>query len=145
MKLTPTHSGAMGSMVELELPRGREAPALARQWLVDSFAAGLDHGELERAKLLTTELVTNAVVHGLGKITLRAQLDDDRVLVEVIDEGTGFERRMRGREFDSAGGRGLEIVDAEASRWGIHEGTTHVWFEIERAGPRLGSFKNPAN
>jgi hypothetical protein len=31
-------------------------------------------------------------------------------------------------------------VDDQASRWGIHEGTTHVWFEVERprSAPRRG-------
>jgi hypothetical protein len=42
------------------------------------------------------------------------------------------------------GGWGLSIVDALASRWGVHEGTTHVWFELERPGPRLGSGGRPA-
>ncbi len=84
-------------------------------------------------------------MHGRGEITLRAHLDEDRLLVEVIDEGGGFERTVLNSDFDSIGGRGLAIVDAEASRWGIHEGTTHVWFELERPGPRLGSEKNPAD
>lgn len=94
-------------------------------------------------KLLTSELVTNAVIHGTGKVTLHGAIDKDRVLVEVVDEGHGFERTLRKRDFDDIGGRGLMIVDAEASRWGIHEGTTHVWFELERTGPRLGEAENP--
>jgi hypothetical protein len=49
-------------------------------------------------------------------------------VVEVIDQGHGCERTMQERDFDSVGGRGLGIVDAEASRWGIHEGASHVWF-----------------
>jgi len=69
---------------------------------------------------------------------LRATLDEDRLLVEVIDEGNGFERTIRQQDFPSIGGRGLAIVDAEASRWGIHAATTNVWFELERPGPRLG-------
>ena len=28
------------------------------------------------------------------------------------------------------------IVEAVTSRWGIHEGTTHVWAEFERSDPR---------
>jgi anti-sigma regulatory factor (Ser/Thr protein kinase) len=99
--------------------------------------------ELEVARLLVSELVTNAVVHGHGDIVMRAQLDDDRLLVEVIDEGGGFERTLRQHDFASIGGRGLAIVDTAASRWGIHEGTTHVWFELERPGPRLGAAGKP--
>ena len=103
----------------------------------------LDRDELDRAKVMVSELVTNAVMHGRGVISLRASLDQDRLLVEVIDEGSGFERVVRERSFEELGGRGLDIVDAEASRWGLYEGTTHVWFEIERSGPRLGAEDTP--
>ena len=68
-------------------------------------------------------------------IILRAELDADRLLVEVIGEGHGFERTIRLRDTESVGGRGLGIMDTVASRWRIHEGTTHVWFELERPAP----------
>jgi anti-sigma regulatory factor (Ser/Thr protein kinase) len=134
-----------GQIFEMDLPRKRGAPALARRSLTRSFAGEVERDALRTAELLVSELVTNAVMHGRGKITLRAQVDEDRLLVEVIDEGEGFERTVRHSDFDNVGGRGLAIVDAEASRWGIHEGTTHVWFELERPGPRLGPDKNPAD
>jgi anti-sigma regulatory factor (Ser/Thr protein kinase) len=111
--------------------------------LNDWFAAEIDGALLHRAQLLTSELVTNAYVHGHGAIELRAALDEDRLLVEVTDEGSGFERQVGARSLDALGGRGLSIVDGEASRWGIHEGTTHVWFELERPGPRLGEEAKP--
>jgi anti-sigma regulatory factor (Ser/Thr protein kinase) len=104
----------------------------------------LEADELHNAKLLASELVTNAVLHGKGRIILRVDLDDDRLLVEVIDEGAGFEHRARRSEFEDLHGRGLAIVESESSRWGIHEGTTHVWFELERPGPRLGETGKPA-
>lgn len=134
-----------GETFEKDLPRTRGAPALARRSLASWFAGGLERDQLRKAELLVSELVTNAVMHGRGKITLRAQVDENRVLVEVIDEGGGFERIARRDDFDSVGGRGLAIVDSEASRWGIHEGTTHVWFELEQPGPRLGPDENPAD
>ena len=84
-----------------------------------------------------SELTTNALLHGAGQITLRARLDEDRLLVELVDEGSGFERDLRQHDFSRVGGWGLELVECAASRWGVHEGTTHVWFELERAGPRL--------
>jgi anti-sigma regulatory factor (Ser/Thr protein kinase) len=107
------------------------------------FRGALQREELDTAKLLTSELVANAVVHGQGRITLRGGLDDHRVLVEVIDEGQGFERDIRRRDFDELHGRGLAIVESESSRWGVHEGTTHVWFELELSGPRLGPEAKP--
>jgi anti-sigma regulatory factor (Ser/Thr protein kinase) len=124
---------------EVQLPRDTRAPRQARELLVECFGAMLRPGALDTAKLLTSELVTNAVVHGEGDIRLRAQLDEDRLLVEVIDQGCGFERVFRDRARDELGGWGLRLVDTEASRWGVHEGITHVWFELERPGPRLVS------
>ena len=130
--------------VEVELPRDPIAGGKARRLLEAMAADSHDMGELGRAKLLVTELVNNAVLHGQGAIILRADLDEDRLHVEVIDEGSGFEREVREQGADELGGRGLSLVDSESSRWGVHEGTTHVWFEIERPGPRLGAEKKPS-
>jgi anti-sigma regulatory factor (Ser/Thr protein kinase) len=129
--------------VEVELPRDPTAGARARRLLEGMVSGTLDIGELSRAKLLVTELVNNAVLHGQGSITFIADLDEDRLHVEVIDEGSGFEREVREQGAEDLGGRGLILVDAESSRWGVHEGTTHVWFEIERPGPRLGPERKP--
>jgi anti-sigma regulatory factor (Ser/Thr protein kinase) len=128
---------------EQVLPRSHDAPWLGRKALARWFGAALEPDELHQAKLLASELVTNAVLHGEGEIVLRGQFDEDRLLVEVIDEGHGFEHAVRQRDFADLSGRGLSIVDAESSRWGIHDGTTHVWFELERQGPRLGTEKKP--
>jgi anti-sigma regulatory factor (Ser/Thr protein kinase) len=128
---------------EMELPRSPHAPSLARRALTQWYGGNLESEELHRVKLLASELVTNAVVHGDGAIHLRADLDEDRIIVEVLDQGSGFEHDVREVPFDELRGRGLGIVDAASSRWGIHEGTTHVWFELERAGPRVGVAKKP--
>jgi anti-sigma regulatory factor (Ser/Thr protein kinase) len=137
----------MGRLVDesldVELPRDPGAPSRARRLIGELGASTLDRDELDRARVIVSELVTNAVLHGRGVISLRASLDRDRLFVEVIDEGSGFERVVRERTFEDLHGRGLDIVDAEASRWGLYEGTTHVWFEIERAGPRLGAEDTP--
>lgn len=128
---------------ELHLPRDRQAPRLAREALARWYGGLLEDEELEVAKLLVSELVTNAVVHGAGRILLGSELDDDRLLIEAVDEGSGFEHTVRQVPFDELSGRGLAIVDATSSRWGIYDGTTHVWAEIERKGPRLGARKHP--
>jgi anti-sigma regulatory factor (Ser/Thr protein kinase) len=129
--------------MELTYDRARDSVGQARRAVADWLSPRVDPEELDRVKLLVSELVTNAVLHGQGDIRVRADVNEDRVLVEVIDEGQGFEHDLRSHDFDTVGGRGLMIVDAEASRWGVHEGTTHVWFELERAGPRLGPEQNP--
>jgi anti-sigma regulatory factor (Ser/Thr protein kinase) len=124
--------------LQVALPRARFAPGDARRALRNVCADHVEEDLLVDAELLVSELVTNAIRHGRGEISLCARVDDDRLLVEVIDEGSGFEHELRRREFEQVGGWGLDIVDDVSSRWGVHEGTTHVWFELERRGPRLG-------
>jgi anti-sigma regulatory factor (Ser/Thr protein kinase) len=99
----------------------------------------LADGKLMTARLLVSELVSNAVTHGRGRITLRAELFKRCLLVEVIDEGAGFEHELRERDFQTpaAGGWGLSVVDAEASHWGVCPDSSRIWFELERPGPWL--------
>jgi PAS domain S-box-containing protein len=136
-------AGFADKRIQVNLPRDVNAPAMARRLVSGAFGDWLDEEELQRAKLAVSELTTNAVLHGKGEITLFADMDERRLMVEVVDEGSGFEYTVREHDFDRIGGRGLNLVDAESSRWGMHEGTTHVWFEIERRGPRLGTDQRP--
>lgn len=105
-----------------------------RRWCTDRIEADL----LTDAELLVSELAANAILHGQGQIGLRARLDEERLLVGVIDEGCEFERDLRSAGFRQVAGWGLCFVEDLSTRWGIHEGPTHVWFELERRGPRLG-------
>ena len=124
-------SASVPDRLELHLSPTPHAPMIARRRVAERFASGLDNGELQNAKLLISELVTNAVMHGHGPIELLALLDESRLTVDISDRGEGFERPRHERDPDAIGGYGLNIVDALASRWGIHEGSSHVWFEIE--------------
>jgi len=127
----PGNGGGMRS-VQLKLAPDPGVPAAARRLLERSFGDWLDPAELERAKLAVSELTTNAVCHGRGEITLQAELAPDRLLVEVIDQGPGFEHVAAPAELEKIGGWGLRLVDAQTSRWGVGEGATRVWFEIQR-------------
>jgi hypothetical protein len=82
------------------------------------------------AETVVSELVSNAVVHGVGTIRLVLDVTDDAVRGEVVDEGVGFELEVRDRGVEAVGGRGLRLVGTLARRWGIHDGSSHVWFEI---------------
>ena len=69
---------------------------------------------------------------------------------EVIDAGGGFEHVLREAGPYATSGRGLLIVDRLTTRWGVHEGTTHVWFEIltgshaqQGTGPHVGEERRP--
>jgi len=82
------------------------------------------------ALLVSSELVTNAYRHGEGEIELRLSVHEDRVRIEVIDDGQRQAPAVRERASDETGGWGLQIVDQLALQWGVLEGTTHVWADL---------------
>jgi anti-sigma regulatory factor (Ser/Thr protein kinase) len=112
-----------------------DAPAQARGALevFDQILAGK---ALEDLQLVVSELITNSVRFGPKRaISLVLRVDDDGVVRgEVIDQGDGELAKIEMVPEPSLdGGWGLHLVDRVASSWGVHEGSTHVWFEL---GPR---------
>jgi len=112
----------------LVLPRDVHAPALARR---EVGALGLDSRLHADASLLVSELVTNSVLHGAGEaVRVRLETDDlGGLRCEVLDDGAGFLPTPPAVRRD-AGGWGLQLVDRLADRWGVADGSTHVWFEL---------------
>ncbi|WP_183107096.1 SpoIIE family protein phosphatase [Streptomyces sp. 1114.5] len=83
------------------------------------------------AELLTSELITNALVHAGSPTQLR--LFCNRVLtVEVADQEAAAPRIRRARTEDE-GGRGIHLVNELAHRWGSRRTADGkvVWFELE--------------
>src|SRR5687768_9616091 len=68
------------------LPRSPDSTRTARR-LVREHATTLGSQRREDATLLASELVTNALVHGIGTITLRIDVEPAALRVEVSDEG----------------------------------------------------------
>jgi anti-sigma regulatory factor (Ser/Thr protein kinase) len=122
----------------LTLPPDSSAASLARAAATRFLAHKVRPTRLGDLSLVISELVTNASVHGRGTIILRLQLDGQTIRGEVIDDGAGFKREIRARGPEDVGGRGLFVVDALTNRWGVDEGTTHVWFEIESQSTASG-------
>ena len=84
--------------------------------------------------LLVSELVTNTSSTA-ATATCKLQIDapePKRLRVEVINQGASFEPKARTRPATEPGGWGLHLVETLADRWGVHAGSTHVWFEIDR-------------
>jgi anti-sigma regulatory factor (Ser/Thr protein kinase) len=135
--------------LSFEVPRHEHGPALARGQVRDEFAGRVPQRQLDDLLVIVSELTTNALLYGSGEIRLRVQLEGGLLRGEVSDEGSGFERKVKRRGVDAVGGNGLEMVGALAGRWGIHEGSSHVWFELqpgderEPVDPRLGAEQRP--
>ncbi|HSJ50237.1 MAG TPA: PAS domain S-box protein, partial [Actinomycetota bacterium] len=127
---------ALGMVAERRFPPEATAAAEARRALDDLLGPHLDDAALENARLLASELVANAVLHGPkgphADILLRVSVREAVVRVEVIDDGPGFVRPRRPPE--GTGGWGLVLVESVADRWGIERGgPTTVWFELARS------------
>jgi anti-sigma regulatory factor (Ser/Thr protein kinase) len=123
----------MSSTVTFDIPRDSTAPSAARcaiEALNDCIAPDV----VPDVKLLVSELITNSVKYGgEGEVTLKVEAEDPRKLrVEVIDQGVGFVPVPRDRPATDVGGWGLHLVRTLSNRWGVYEGSTHVWFEIDR-------------
>jgi anti-sigma regulatory factor (Ser/Thr protein kinase) len=121
----------MSAVLSVELPRTPEAAFLARRAL-DDLEGRLDENVLPDVRLLVSELITNSVKYGgAGPVRLEVQASPQSVRAEIIDQGTGFTPVTRDDDLDRVGGWGLHLTEQLTSRWGTHEGSTHVWFEID--------------
>jgi anti-sigma regulatory factor (Ser/Thr protein kinase) len=125
----------MSLAVEHELPKNGDAPGLARDF-IRSLDGQVPQDLVADANLLVSELVTNGVKYGgEGRIVLQIEAGPDRMRAEIVDQGSGFEHQTRATRKltpGDEGGWGLELVETLADEWGVHEGSTHVWFEIRR-------------
>lgn len=94
-----------------------------------------DQDATEVAVLLTTELVTNAIVHARTDFALRVSAHDDRLRVEVSDSSHEPPRLVPIRGLEDHG-RGLHLVDALSDSWGVDWADDHkvVWFELTLGG-----------
>jgi anti-sigma regulatory factor (Ser/Thr protein kinase) len=115
------------------LPAEPAAVSQARSVVRLSLAL-TDEDLVDLVVLLADEVVTNAVVHGVGPIDLAVDANEERVKVMVGDRSeVPPSPRLAPRYAED--GRGLSIVEAIASRWGVSptEAGKSVWFEIDRA------------
>lgn len=81
--------------------------------------------------LLTTELVTNAVLHAGSVMGVRITCRDRAVRVEVRDSSPKVPTTQP-YGVDAQTGRGLALVAAQADEWGVEELADGkvVWFEV---------------
>lgn len=122
----------------LDLPGSLQAASSARRAIVERFGELLTAEEQDALRLLVTELVNNAVVHGGADaehhVIVHLAVAPERIRTEVCDGGPGLDPgELPSRRGHGEGGNGLVILDALASRWGVSmDDGTCVWFELDR-------------
>jgi anti-sigma regulatory factor (Ser/Thr protein kinase) len=128
--------------VELVLPAEPSSPQVAREAIAG--LGNLSPDLLDRAQLITSELVTNGVRHGNSKpgahIRLSAELHPDFLRIEVTSPAASSRPTMQARGELRSSGYGLIIVDALSDRWGSSvDGAVRVWCELGlKASPAVG-------
>jgi anti-sigma regulatory factor (Ser/Thr protein kinase) len=120
--------------LDLTLAPEARSVAEARTRVCDAIAPEFGANDVERLRLLVSELVTNAVRHGDGSepVELHATWNSE-VRIEVSDHGDGFTPTPRIGALDEPGGFGLYLVGQLADRWGVEtDAGTTVWFVLRR-------------
>ena len=120
--------------LDIEIPNTAKAPSHARR-AVDQLGDAIDPTIRHDVLLLVSELVTNGVKYGREGSAVRLHIDAPaprKLRVEVVNQGASFEPKARDKPVTVVGAWGLHLVEELTDRWGVHEGSTHVWFEIDR-------------
>ena len=111
-------AGTQGPMSSvLRLRAEPSAVRRARDFVRDESAAITDPAR-DAAVLMVSELVTNAVLHGSPPIAVMVHGARWGVQVSVLDDHPG-RPVVRPHSRDVTGGRGMQVIDALATAWGV--------------------------
>ena len=122
---------------EVVLPGVAQSVAVARRCVGEMLVAA-GYRVVEDARLIVSELITNALVHtasGLhgGVVTVEVvAVDAEVVRVEVTDDEAVTVPRVRVSGDDECHGRGLWLVEQVSLKWGVRllgAGQRAVWAE----------------
>ncbi|HET9899682.1 MAG TPA: ATP-binding protein [Actinomycetes bacterium] len=131
---SPTDFGS-----SMELPHAPSSVGLARRRLSDELAEHhVSRTTVDDAALVLSEILSNALKHARplesGHVEVSWDVLLDGTVCLAVTDGGSTTRPVVGRPSVSAlGGRGLGIVAALASEWGVDgpvPGTTTVWARL---------------
>jgi DNA-binding NarL/FixJ family response regulator len=109
-----------------------QTPRLARRFVNSALDRWGAKSEIELVELLVSELVTNSILHARSDVEVSVTIAADVARVSVFDSSPDPPVRKTVRP-DGTTGRGLLMLDALSSAWGIAfaPGGKSVWFEIK--------------
>lgn len=135
-----THPRARSGQFAVQLSATRRGARLARLLATEQLRSwGLP---LEDAGLVVAELAANAALHGYvpGRdFRVLLTVDGDTLRIEVADVRGDQLPRVQAPHDAAECGRGLLLVEALATRWGVEHGPfprKTVWAEIALTGSR---------
>lgn len=136
-----THSVGRTCVV---LPCDPTSASAARRFATDTLQECVSEDVRDVVELLLSEVVTNALLHAGSEVEVCVIGGSDGVRVEVVDKSRALpaQRHWAG---DASTGRGLALVDALATGWGVDhstEGGKVVWFTVggSPTGAHWGDF-----
>ncbi|MBT8227043.1 MAG: ATP-binding protein [Dactylosporangium sp.] len=125
----------------LSVPHSARGARLARHRMMAALTGTVTTEVLVDAAAVAAELVGNAVRHASpllgGTIHVAwTSIDRNGVEIRVTDGGSSVAPEVQQANPDSVDGRGLTIVAALASSWGVEcdEGCQCVWAKVYGAG-----------
>jgi GAF domain-containing protein/anti-sigma regulatory factor (Ser/Thr protein kinase) len=126
----PSAGTTRDGMSTLHLEPVVESTPVARHWIA-AHLRDLPAEVTGCAALLTSELVTNAVLHAATPLCITLHILPDRIRVDVADGNPSFPS-IKEYGQDAATGRGLTLFNTLASNWGVQavDGGKIVWFEL---------------
>lgn len=113
------------------LTSGPAAPAQARRFVRDVLREWNQAPVADVVTLLTSELVTNAVLHAGSEVDISLCASGGTIRVEVADSSPRVPEPS-GYRNDAQTGRGLAVVAAQSDNWGTQRTRSGkiVWFEV---------------
>jgi GAF domain-containing protein len=127
---TPRVGTSRDGMSTLHLDPVVESTPVARHW-VTAHLRDMPPDVAECAALLTSELVTNALLHAATPMCVTLHMLSDRIRIDVAD-GSTSSPAIKEYGPDAATGRGLTLFNTLAADWGVQSltGGKIVWFEL---------------
>lgn len=119
---------------EVALPYAPESVATARRFVESKLREWKLDRLVDDALLVISELVTNAITHAASSCRVRLSISSSTLRIDVVDGGTGTPEPRPPSESQEHG-RGLHMVDAVTSAWGLEEVPGEgklVWAELAR-------------
>src|SRR5262249_31490493 len=120
-------------VVVVDLPPEERSPGQARRAVANVLGSEMDGHFVADAALLTSEIVTNAAMIGCGcRLSAWYAPEHGRLRVEVLDHSPEMPVVAPTRDATDISGRGLQLVQAIADRWGVDpiDGGKYIWFEL---------------